>query len=127
MTHFGRWKAKIQEDPVFGTLRFQSVGFWEGKLDFGGDIVEFVVEAGAEGPEDHQRRTAELLSRDYERLTGQAKSAVETVEASVLTVESISFEQEPSVYEIVFTCRDDSYYYNVRVNGDKAEFLGVDG
>jgi hypothetical protein len=44
-------------DPVFGPLRFQAAGFWEGNVLFSPtqSTIEVIVNAGRDGPSDSQR------------------------------------------------------------------------
>ena len=63
---FARFRPLRIIDPVFGSLRFQRVGFWEGHVRFAPtqSEVEVLLDGGPSGPTEAQRHFfAELSSR----------------------------------------------------------------
>jgi hypothetical protein len=64
------FKPLTINDPVFGTLRFQKVGFWEGKVHFKplSVEVEVLVDADSTGPTEEQRRWFKEVELKYPSL-----------------------------------------------------------
>ena len=54
-------------DPVFGTIRFQKVGFWEGKIRFAplSSEIEVLIDSGATGPTEEQRQWFRTVEEKY--------------------------------------------------------------
>ena len=54
-------------DPVFGTLRYQKVGFWEGKVRFQplSEEIEVLVDGDATGPTGEQGRWFKEIEGRY--------------------------------------------------------------
>ena len=54
-------------DPVFGYIRFQKVGFWEGKVQFKplSSEIEVLIDGGATGPTEEQRRWFRIVEEKY--------------------------------------------------------------
>ena len=65
-------------DPVFGRLRFQRVGLWEGSVEFPpvGGTVEVLVDADRSGPSEDQRRLLRELIGMYPALWSPLKSSL---------------------------------------------------
>lgn len=61
------FKPIMLNDPVFGTLRFQKVGFWEGKVQFKplSSEIEVLVDGDATGPTEEQRRWFKEIEEKY--------------------------------------------------------------
>ena len=55
------------DDPVFGKMRFQKVGFWEGKVQFKplSSEVEVLIDADPDGPTEEQRRWFKEIEGRY--------------------------------------------------------------
>ena len=66
-------------DPVFGRLRFQRVGFWEGSIVFppGGATVEVLLDGGVGGPIEEQRSFLRVLTEKYPSLWPKVEVALE--------------------------------------------------
>jgi hypothetical protein len=62
--------------PVFGPLRFQNAGFWEGWVAFAptGQRVEVLIDGGRDGPTERQRE----FFRARTALPGAARPARRT-------------------------------------------------
>ena len=54
-------------DPVFGYIRFQKVGFWEGKVQVKplSSEIEVLIDGGATGPTEEQRRWFRIVEEKY--------------------------------------------------------------
>ena len=66
-------------DPVFGRLRFQRVGFWEGNVVFppAGATVEVLLDGGVGGPIEEQRTFFRMLAEKYSSLWPEVEVAME--------------------------------------------------
>lgn len=64
------FKPLTLNDPVFGSLRFQKVGIWEGKVQFKplSVEVEVLVDADSTGPTEEQRRWFKEVELRYPSL-----------------------------------------------------------
>ena len=54
-------------DSVFGTIRYQKVGFWEGKVQFKplSSEIEVLIDGDATGPTEEQRRWFRIVEEKY--------------------------------------------------------------
>jgi hypothetical protein len=74
---FARFRPLRLVDPVFGSLRFQRVGFWEGRVTFTPtqSEVEVLLDGGPLGPSEAQRHFfTELSSRFHATLPALVKA-----------------------------------------------------
>jgi len=127
MSLFDRWKKKTISDPVFGSLTYQRVGFWEGFLPLGGRDVPICVEADEEGPRAHQRQTAEFVQRGFDALMDIARTSATPATTAELKLESASFEPEEGAWEVVLISDEDSLYRCIRFEQDRPAKSWADG
>jgi len=125
MSIFSRWKRRTLEDATFGHLAYQSVGCWEGAMTLGEGAVDIVVDAGEDGPLEHQRKTAALVAEQFAALVAEARQFAR-LEARA-KVDSLSFERDEGAWELVLVTDTDSHYYCVRMRGQLPVELRVDG
>ena len=61
-------------DPVFGELRYQKVGFWEGWIFFRpvNENVEILIDGNEEGPRESQRDLVSQIEKRYPDLVKEA-------------------------------------------------------
>ncbi len=73
-----RFRPLRTEDPVFGPLRFQRVGTWEGHVQFAPtqSAVEILLDGGLSGPTEAQRHFFSELSARYPSLTPILREAL---------------------------------------------------
>lgn len=94
---------------------------------FGDEELDIVLAASEEGPLQHQRETAAFLRGRFEELTDAARAFVQPPPEGLLEVESIGFEPEEGVWEVVLVTDADSRYYCVRMHRDVPQAVRVDG
>jgi hypothetical protein len=143
------WVAKLFsspciEDPVFGKLHFQSVGFWEGRCHFPpvAKEIDITVDADLSGPTElHRRffneqceRWPSLLQSSQELFMEPAKSWIDDFSPNrlwdYLDLEGIGVPnptwEEPS-WEATFWCDDAGHWFDVSFEGWTAKYVSVNG
>jgi hypothetical protein len=130
------------DDPVLGPLRFQRVGFWEGKRAFApaGRDVEFTIDANAAGPRDDHREFFKEFGRRYPELWTQVepmlraelrnRSARVQPDAPKFDIESFGIpdpDVAPVSWEIVYTTASDTHYFCVLFEGWEPTGIRMDG
>jgi hypothetical protein len=127
------------DDPVLGPLRFQKVGFWEGRRTFapaGGD-VEFTVDADKAGPSDGQREFFIEFVRRYPELWAKVEPMLRSELSkwsddckAVFAIESFGVPglgSEPPSWEVVYTTESAERYFCVLFDGWQPTGIRVDG
>ncbi len=125
-------------DPVLGTLRFRSEGFWEGRRVFepASREVEFILEAGETGPlEGHRRFFDELVQRYPElwaRVEPMLRRELHNFPSSPTRFEVERFsipdpDADPAYWEIVYTSESAAdHYFRVTLEGWEPTGFSVD-
>lgn len=127
------------DDPVLGTLRFQKVGFWEGKKPFpaAGREVEFTVDADKAGPREGHRefftkfiqRYPELFAKMEPMLRSELSKWSDDLNPN-FTIESFGIPDpasSPPEWEVVFTTESAGHYLCVLFEGWQPTGIRVDG
>jgi len=124
--------------PVFGQLRYQRVGFWEGAAHFEPIqcAVEVIVNAGTEGPSDeHQMffRDLEKRYKDLEPILAKKLSETAREKQTNVAPNEVSHAFQLAAIEIPrhgapesgwslsYTCAVDGWHYQVSMKGWTAE------
>lgn len=130
---FARFRPLRTVDPVFGSLRFQRVGFWEGRVTFAPtqSPVEVLLDGGPSGPTEAQRRfLAELNTRFVavlpaivEAMRGWLASyqaEQPQFQSESFTLVCISLPEDPfsaPSWELSFEGTESGFHYTVPISG----------
>lgn len=131
-------------DPFFGSLRYQKVGFWEGKKQFAplGREIEFTLDASEEGAsEDHRKFYRDLearypeLARRFEPLllnelrewldepfTGNVWDEFELESYGIPNPSA-----QPQEWELIYTSKSAGHYFCMLMQGWETTGIRVDG
>lgn len=138
------FKPVCQDDPFFGRLLFQKVGFWEGKKFFTPENreYEFTIEGGEDRPTESQRRFFCDLETRYAKLKPEITKALleqlhnwnerfsEKEIWRVFVLESFSIpdlDAGQHEWELVYEFKKDGHLFCLMMNGWKIEGLRIDG
>jgi hypothetical protein len=115
-------------DPVFGPLRFQAAGFWEGNVLFSPtqSTIEVIVNAGRDGPSESQRSFMKDLEVRYpsiwttvvsalreaaERIQGKVQYTVDAFHLAGIEVPEAGAPSRG--WSLSYTCDADGWHYEV--------------
>src|SRR5262245_14004460 len=133
-----------KEDPLFGRLRFQKTGFWEGKKYFTPERreYEFTLDGGEDHPTESQRRFFGELETRYATLKPEiAKVLLEQLRNwqkrfttkdvwNEFRLESFGIpdvEAGQQEWELVYEFKQDGHLFCVILNGWKIDGIRIDG
>lgn len=140
----GLLKPVTKEDPFFGTLQYQKVGFWEGKKFFTplDHDCEITIEGGPDRPTGAQRSFYRELENRYEALKEEiSQDLLEQLrnwredfsESDVWEMFSLESFSIPDIdggnheWELVYDLRGDDHYFCIMMSGWEVRGIRVDG
>jgi hypothetical protein len=139
------FQGKWLDDPLFGRIRFQSSGFWEGHAHFrpAGKAVEVLIDGGEEGPTEKQReffrdlearypqlaeRLGDVLLRELASWTEKEYSRAEVWNLFTLAAISIPDPRAvPLEWELTYETSADGHSFDVAMRGFEPEGVTVNG
>lgn len=146
---FLRWlRERLQPrtctDPLFGVLRFQRVGFWEGRAPFApvAREVEVLIDADEDGPSLEQRAFYRELERRYDTLTGPLGDLLHEAytnwkedfprpriweEFRLVAIDVPGGDVATASWELSFDCRSDDHSFDVQMRGWTPEGVAING
>ncbi|HSE82916.1 MAG TPA: hypothetical protein VLB01_00040 [Thermodesulfobacteriota bacterium] len=133
-----------KEDPFFGNIRYQKVGFWEGKKYFAPEQKEYeiTIDGGEDRPTESQRqffRELELrypglkweFSKDLsEQLRNWDENWDEKDLWSHFELESFGLpdiDAGQMEWELVYEHKESGHYFCIMMNGWSVEGIRIDG
>ena len=133
-----------KDDPFFGRLRFQKVGFWEGKKYFTPEQreYEFTIDGGDDRPTESQWSFFRTLETRYATLkpeigkallaqlrNWQKRFASKDVwkEFALESFGIPDLDAGQQEWELVYEFKEDGHLFCVVMNGWKIEGIRIDG
>jgi hypothetical protein len=133
-----------KEDPFFGTIRFQKVGFWEAKKDFAPEsrVYEITIDGGEDRPTESQREFYRTLEHRYPTLKEEiAKELLEQLKnwREEFTEEDVweqfslesfglsDLDAGQKEWELVYELKDDGHLFCVILKDWEMQGIRVDG
>jgi hypothetical protein len=126
-------KGRRLVDSVFGEIRFQKVGFWEGWVDFQptGEKVEVLIDASSDGPREEQQefivrlalRYADLLPsinlvlQDGFTRSRPSSAAGPTDSFRLVCIDVPDNPGEAADWSLSYEGRPSGYHYDVQMTG----------
>jgi hypothetical protein len=135
-----------KQDPFFGLIRYQKVGFWEGKKNFSPlhREYEITIDGDESRPTESQRQFYREIESRYETLQEaiihdllqQLQNWVEEIQINEsevwehFTLDGFGIpdlDAGKKDWELVYEFKDDGHYFCIMMNGWDIEGIRIDG
>ncbi|HEX3037170.1 MAG TPA: hypothetical protein VHT73_18955 [Thermodesulfobacteriota bacterium] len=133
-----------KEDPFFGNIRYQKVGFWEGRKYFAPEKREYeiTIDGGEDRPTESQRQFFRELELRYPSLKGEfSKDLLEQLRNwnedcdekdlwNQFELESFGLpdiDAGQKEWELVFEHKESGHYFCIMINEWNVEGIRIDG